>query len=78
MTMNKKLENTKNLYRLGIRDGNIRETVTKFTGNRYTQHSTEVRNGIKGFVEFFEPFIKRKPQRDIKFIRSLLDENMVF
>ena len=76
--MNKKLENTKNLYPQGIRDGNIREAVTKFTGNQHTQHSTGVRDGIEGFVEFFEPFIKRNPQRDIKIIRSLVDENMIF
>ena len=78
MTINKKLENAKKLYLHGIRDGNIREAVTKFTGNRYTQHSTGVRDGIEGFVEFFEPFIKRNPQRDIKIIRSLVDENMIF
>ena len=53
--MGKKLENAKALYYEGIRDGNVREAVTKYTGERYTQHSTGVRDGIEGFVEFFEP-----------------------
>ena len=76
--MNKKLENATNLYMEGIRDGNAREAVTKYTGNRYTQHSTGVRDGIEGFVEFFEPFIKRNPKRDIRIVRSLVDGQYVF
>lgn len=76
--MNQKLVNAKNLYLEGIRDGNIREAVIKYTGDRYTQHSTGVKDGIEGFVEFFEPFIKRNPVRDIRIIRNLVDGNKVF
>ena len=76
--MGQKLENAKNLYLEGIRDGNAREAVTKYTGDRYTQHSTGVRDGIEGFVEFFEPFIKRNPKRDIQIVRGLEDGNHVF
>jgi len=76
--MNKKLENAKKLYLEGIRDGKVREAVTKYTGDRYTQHSTGVKDGVEGFVEFFEPFIKRNPERDIQIIRSIMDGNYVF
>ncbi|ANQ49321.1 nuclear transport factor 2 family protein [Flammeovirga yaeyamensis] len=76
--MNPKLENARNLYMEGIRDGNAREAVTKYTGDRYTQHSTGVRDGIEGFVEFFEPFIKRTPKRDIQIVRSMVDGQYVF
>ena len=76
--MSQKLENAKNLYLEGIRDGNAREAVTKYTGDRYTQHSTGVRDGIEGFVEFFEPFIAKNPKRDIQIIRSLVDGQYVF
>ena len=55
--MSQKLENAKGLYLEGIRDGNVREAVTKYTGDRYTQHSTGVADGVEGFVTFFEPFI---------------------
>lgn len=54
--MGQKLENAKALYLEGIRDGNARAAVTKYTGARYTQHSTGVRDGVEGFVEFFEPY----------------------
>ncbi len=76
--MNQKLSNARNLYLEGIRDGKAREAVTKYTGERYTQHSTGVRDGIEGFVEFFEPFIKRNPHRDIQLVRGLVDGQHVF
>ena len=76
--MGRKLENAKGLYLEGIRDGNAREAVTKYTGDRYTQHSTGVRDGVEGFVEFFEPFIKRNPSRDIQIVRGLEDGQYVF
>lgn len=76
--MGQKLENAKSLYLEGIRDGHPREAVTKYTGDRYTQHSTGVGDGVEGFVEFFEPFIKRNPKRDIQVIRGLEDGQYVF
>lgn len=77
-TVGQKLENAKNLYLEGIRDGKAREAVTKYTGDRYTQHSTGVRDGVEGFVEFFEPFIERNPKRDIQVVRGLEDGQYVF
>ena len=68
--MARKLENAKGLYLEGIRDGNPRDAVTRYTGSRYTQHSTGVRDGVGGFVEFFEPFIQRNPVRDIEIVLS--------
>ncbi|USD61348.1 hypothetical protein J4N45_05115 [Vibrio sp. SCSIO 43140] len=76
--MSRKLENATNLYMEGIRDGHARQAVTRYTGIRYTQHSTGVRNGIEGFVEFFEPFIERCHDRDIRIVRSVVDGQYVF
>lgn len=76
--MSQKRENAINLYIEGIRDGKAREAVTKYTGDRYTQHSTGVRDGVEGFVEFFEPFIARNPKRDIQIVRALEEGQYVF
>lgn len=78
LLMSQKLKNAQSLYLEGIRDGNVREAVTQYTGDRYTQHSTGVKDGIEGFVEFFEPFVKKNPKRDIRILRSLVDGNHVF
>ena len=44
--MARKLDHAKGLYLEGIRDGNPRDAVTRYTGSRYTQHSTGVRDGV--------------------------------
>lgn len=66
------------LYLEGIQDGNPRDAVAKYTGDRYTQHSTGVRDGQEGFVEFFVPFVERNPVRDFKVVRALQDGKHVF
>ena len=76
--MSKKSENAKNLYMVGIRDGKIRQAVTEYIGDRYTQHSTGVGNNIEGFVAFFEPFVKRNKVRDIRIVRTIEDGQYVF
>ncbi|MEM7141294.1 MAG: nuclear transport factor 2 family protein [Actinomycetota bacterium] len=75
---NKKIEHATRLYLEGIRDGDARRAVETFTGDRYTQHSTGVRDGVEGFVEFFEPFVERNPERHIDIVRSWSDGRYVF
>ena len=41
------LNNAINLHMAGIRDGNAREAVTKYTGARYRQHSNGFSDGIE-------------------------------
>ena len=72
------LANARRLYLEGIRDGDVRNAVESYTGDRYTQHSTGVRDGVEGFVEFFEPFVERNPVRDIEIVRSVVDGRFVF
>ncbi len=72
------LHNATRLYLEGIRDGDARRAVETYTGDRYTQHSTGVRDGVEGFVEFFEPFIERNTSRDIAIVRSIVDGRFVF
>lgn len=76
--MSRKVENAAGLYVEGIRDGNPREAVSKYTGDRYTQHSNLVRDGADGFVEFFEGFIERNPVRDMQVVRTLEDGQYLF
>ena len=76
--MGKALENVHGIYLEGIAGGNAREAVEKYTGHRYTQHSTGVADGVEGFLEFFEPFLDRNPVRDIKITRSFQDGRWVF
>jgi predicted SnoaL-like aldol condensation-catalyzing enzyme len=76
--MNPKLKNATSLYIEGILQGHAREAVTKYTGAKYIQHSTGVRDGVEGFVAFFENFLARNPKREIQLVRTLVDGDHVF
>ncbi len=76
--MGQGLENVRRIYLEGIAGGNAREAVLKYTGHRYTQHSTGVGDGAEGFLSFFEPFVERNPKREIEIVRIFEDGPWVF
>ena len=72
------LDNVRRISLEGIAGGNAREAVLKYTGHRYTQHSTGVGDGAEGFLAFFEPFVERNPSRDIEIRKIFEDGPWVF
>lgn len=76
--MGKGLQNVRSLYLDGIAKGDARAAVTRYTGHRYTQHSTGVGDGVEGFLAFFEPFLVRNPDRAIEITRIFEDGRWVF
>ncbi len=78
MADSQKIANAKGLYLEGIRDGNMKKALDKYTGDRYTQHSTGVADGKEGFMAFFGPFLERNPIRDIQVVRTIEDGRYVF
>ncbi|MEM1361035.1 MAG: nuclear transport factor 2 family protein [Pseudomonadota bacterium] len=66
------------LYMEAIRDGDPRPALDTHIGDRYTQHSTGVKDGKEGFLEFFEPFLERNPVRQMEIRRALQDGPHVF
>ncbi|GGP95148.1 nuclear transport factor 2 family protein [Streptomyces melanogenes] len=53
----------------GIRDGDVHAALEKYVGERYVQHSTGVLDGRSGFSAFFESFLERNPDQDIRVVR---------
>ncbi|MEO0388803.1 MAG: nuclear transport factor 2 family protein [Pseudomonadota bacterium] len=76
--MAKALDNVRRIYLEGIAGGAAREAVLKYTGHRYTQHSTGVGDGAEGFLAFFEPFVERNPKREIEIVRIFEDGPWVY
>jgi predicted SnoaL-like aldol condensation-catalyzing enzyme len=62
----------------GIRDGNPRQAIEAYAGEEYVQHSTGVPTGKEGFVEFFDEFLARNPDRRIEIVRAFEDGRYVF
>lgn len=59
--MTQALDNAKNLYLRGIRDGAIEEVQVRYMGATYTQHSTGVPDNKEGFAQFFQDFSSGTP-----------------
>lgn len=76
--MTSALEHAQALYLTGIRDGQPRRAAARHIGERYRQHSTGVKDGPDGFVEFFEAFVERNPDREIEIVRAFADGDFVF
>jgi predicted SnoaL-like aldol condensation-catalyzing enzyme len=74
----KRLDNAKALYLQAIRDGDFVAAINAHAGARYTQHSTPVKDGKAGFIEFFGEFVERNPIRDIEIVRGFEDGQYVF
>ncbi len=72
------LARAKALYMEGIAEGRPTEAVEAYTGDRYTQHSTGVKDGREGFIEFFTDFVERNPKRQIEIVRGWEDGRYVF
>lgn len=76
--MGQRVDNATALYLEAIRDGNAAEAIGAYSGARYTQHSTPVKDGQAGFIEFFTEFHERNPIRDIEIVRAFEDGQYVF
>ena len=76
--MGARLDNAKRLYMEGIRDGDYVSAIHAYAGDRYIQHSTPVKDGKEGFIEFFADFVRRNPVRDIQIVRGFEDGQYVF
>lgn len=76
--MGERLDNATALYMRAINDGDYVDAITAYSGDRYTQHSTPVRDGREGFIEFFANFVERNPDREIQIVRSFEDGRYVF
>jgi len=73
-----RVDNAIALYMEAINDGNYVAAINKYTGERYIQHSTPVKDGRDGFIEFFADFVERNPERNIEILRSFEDGQYVF
>lgn len=71
-------EHALDLYMSGIRDGDAQAALERNIGDRYTQHSTGVKDGKDGFLEFFQPFLERNPVREMEVLHALQDGPHVF
>ena len=75
--MSTKLENAKKLYLESIKEGNL-DVIKTYTSDHFTQHSTGVKDGREGIIEFVTNFVERNPKRHMEIVRAWEDDRYVF
>lgn len=76
--MYNKLNNVKALYLDGIKAGQVKEAANRYITKGLIQHSTDIADGVNGFVEYFESLLRHYPDREVNIIRHIVDGQYVF
>ena len=63
-------------YRMAY-EGNPREAVARYVGDRYTQHNPLVGDGPKPFIAYFERMHQDHPDKSITFVRAVAEKDLV-
>lgn len=76
MDIEKNKENAIAFYKMAY-EGNPKEAVEQYVGNKYIQHNPDVADGKQGFIEYFEQMQREYPVKSIEFVRCIAESNLV-
>lgn len=65
-----------NFYRTAY-NGDPRKAVEMYVGEEYIQHNPLVGNGKEAFIAYFEKMAKEYPDKTIRFVRSVGNDELV-
>ncbi len=74
--LNQNKENAMQFYRMAY-EGNPRQAVELYVGDRYIQHNPLVKDGKEGFIEYFERMQKEYPEKSLEFVRAVAEGDLV-
>ena len=58
-------------------EGQPRKAVEQYVDNNYVQHNPLVGDGKESFITYFEKMAKEYPEKNIVFVRSVAESNLV-
>ncbi|WKK78271.1 ester cyclase [Marivirga salinae] len=69
-------ENAIDFYKTAF-EGNPSKAVDLYVGEEYIQHNPAVANGTQGFIQYFERMQKEYPNKTVKFVRTVAENDLV-
>ena len=57
--------------------GNPKEAIANYVGSEYIQHNPDVANGTQGFIDYFERMQREYPEKSIRFVRCIAEDDLV-
>lgn len=72
----KNKKNAIEFYKMAYK-GNPRKAIELFVGDQYIQHNPTVKDGIEGFIEYFEKMKTDYPEKTIEFVRTVAENDLV-
>jgi len=57
--------------------GNPSKAVESYVGAEYIQHNPLVADGKQSFIDYFEEMARDYPDKDIKFVRAIAEDDLV-
>ena len=58
-------------------EGQPRQAVERYVGDRYIQHNPAVADGKEGFIAYFERMQREYPEKSIRFLRAVAEDDFV-
>jgi len=74
--LNKNKESAIAFYRMAFL-GEPAKAVELFVGDQYIQHNADVPDGKQGFIDYFDKMHREYPNKDIRFLRSISQDDLV-
>lgn len=70
-------DNVLAFYAMAFNDGRPRPAVEQYVGDDYIQHNPHVASGAVGFIAYFEKLQVEHPGKQVIFLRTVAEGNMV-
>ncbi|MFW6222124.1 MAG: ester cyclase [Bacteroidota bacterium] len=76
MNLEQNKKNAMAFYKTAF-EGDPKSAVEKYVGQEYIQHNPAVSDGKQGFISYFERMQKDYPDKSVKFVRCIAEDNLV-
>jgi len=64
-------------YDMAFNQSRLHEAMERYVGNVYIQHNPGMKDGKRGFIEYFEEMVRRFPDKRATFKRVVAEGNYV-